>query len=121
MKKFAGVMALLVLWGCQAVSPIHDTHDTEPLTEPLTLESATVTGEVRMIAGAFYLTRNAQGREVFDAKDEIYVVREETGDEVPVHVNEKTKLDLNRSVSTGDRIEATLSQDGYAVSIQAVQ
>ena len=75
-----------------------------------------------MIAGAFYLTRDAQGREVFDAKDEIYVVREETGNEVPVHVNEKTKLDLNRRVSTGDKVEATLSPDGYAVSIhQAVR
>jgi len=119
MKKLAVVMALLVLWGCQTDSPIHDT---EPLAESLTLESTTVTGEVLMIAGAFYLTRDAQGREVFDAKDEIYVVREETGNEVPVHVNEKTKLDLNRRVSTGDKVEATLSPDGYAVSIhQAVR
>lgn len=119
MKRLAVVMALLVLWGCETVSSIQDTHDTESLTDPLTSVPTTVTGEVLMIAGAFYLTRNAQGREVFDAKDEIYVVREETGNEVPVHVNEKTKLDLDRRISTGDKIEATLSPNGYAVSIQA--
>ncbi|MGH7205448.1 MAG: hypothetical protein ACREI2_04485 [Nitrospiraceae bacterium] len=115
MKKLAVVMAWLVLWGCQTDSPIHDT---EPLAELLTSESTTVTGEVLEITGTFYLTQDAQGREVFDAKDEIYVVREETGNEVPVHVDEKTKVDLDRRVSTGDEIEATLSPDGHAVLIK---
>jgi len=118
MKKLAVVIALLVLWGCQKASPIHDT---EPLTDPLTLESTTVTGEVQMVAGAFFLTRNAQGLEVLDAKDQIYVVREETGNEVPVRVNEKTKLDLNRRVSTGDKIEAAVSEEGYAIAIKPAQ
>jgi hypothetical protein len=113
MKKFAVGIALLVLWGCQTASPIHDT---EPLADP-----TTVTGEVQMVAGAFFLTRNAQGREVLDAKDQIYVVREETGNEVPVRVNENTKLDLNQRVSTGDKIEAAVSEEGYAIVIKPAQ
>lgn len=118
MKKFAVVIALLVLWGCQKASPIHDTG---PLAEPVISESTTVTGEVQMVAGAFFLTRNAQGLEVLDAKDQIYVVREETGNEVPVRVNENTKLDLDRKVSTGDKIEAAVSEEGYAIAIKPAQ
>ncbi len=74
-----------------------------------------------MITGTFYLMRDAQGREVLDAKDEMYVVKEETGKEVSVPVNAKTKLALNRKVSSGDKIEATLSPEGYAVFIQPVE
>lgn len=118
MNKRAGVMALLVLWGCQTEL---SNHGMEPTAQPFILESTIVTGEVRVITGVFHLMRDDQGNEVLQAKDEIYVVREETGNEVPVHVDEGTKSALDRKVSTGDRIEAAVSQNGYAVMIKPAQ
>ncbi|MGH7250788.1 MAG: hypothetical protein ACREIK_02940, partial [Nitrospiraceae bacterium] len=60
MKELGRVIALLALWSCLTVSP---SHGTAPPAEPLPAESSTVTGEVLMITGAYYLTQDAQGRD----------------------------------------------------------
>lgn len=118
MKKCTGAMALLILLVLLGHQTVSADYHTKLIAEPLPSESTTVKGEVLMITGVFHLRRDDQGREVLDAKDEIYVVREETGYQVPVIVDEKTKIDLDQRVSTGDEIEATLSPDGHAVLIK---
>jgi hypothetical protein len=94
---------------------------TASQVEPLPVGSSTVTGEVLMITGAYYLTKDAEGRDMLDMKENVYVVEEETGDKVRVRVNEKTKIDVVGKVSLGDKIKATLSPEGYAVSIHDAQ
>lgn len=61
-----------------------------------------VKGEVMIITGEFYVVQDSVGKGM-----------------VQVLVSKATKLD--RSVKKGDKVEATLAADGYAVSIKKAQ
>jgi hypothetical protein len=118
MKSILGFMALMVLLGFPTASCLSGTEVT---AEPSISEPTTVTGEVVMVAGAFYLRQDDKGRQVLDFEDEFYVVRGETGNEVRVYVSEDTKEDLDRWVSPGVKIEAAVSPEGYAIEIKPAQ
>lgn len=57
--------------------------------------------------------------EVLKIEGENYVVKDETGKEVKLHVNQDTKKE--GTIKVGDKIEAQADASGHAVSIKAAK
>lgn len=55
--------------------------------------------------------------DVLAIEGEFYVVKDTTGHEVRLHVNQDTKMDSKLKVKVGDKIEAHVTSDGHATSI----
>ncbi len=57
--------------------------------------------------------------EILSVKGEMYVVKDATGKEVNLHVDESTEK--SGSLKKGDRIEAEITSDGHALSLKKAE
>ncbi len=91
-----------------------------PPSVPLEVASQTVKGEVVMIAGDLQVVEDAAGKkEVHMIMDELYVDQGVGGQAVPLHLNGATQL--KDTIEVGDKVEAQVAGDGYALSIQKTE
>lgn len=79
----------------------------------------TVKGEVVVIAGELQAVKDGADTNEVLIMDELYVVQNGADEGIFLLVDESTKL--NGTVQVGDEIEAQVSADGHALSIQSVQ
>lgn len=87
---------------------------------PFEAASQTVKGEVVMIAGDLQEVEDPAGKkEVHMIVDELYVDQGVKGQAVSLHVNDATQL--KDTIEVGDKVEAQVAGDGYALSIQKTE
>ncbi|MGH7207228.1 MAG: hypothetical protein ACREI2_13590 [Nitrospiraceae bacterium] len=73
-----------------------------------------------MIAGDLQVVEDAAGKkEVHMIMDELYVDQGVGDQAVPLHVNDATQL--KDTIEVGDKVEAQVAGDGYALSIQKTE
>jgi uncharacterized protein YdeI (BOF family) len=71
-----------------------------------------------MGSGAQTPGRSIEG-EILSVQDDIYVVKDSTGAEVSLHVDDSTKK--SDKLEEGDRIEAEVTADGHALSLKKAE
>jgi hypothetical protein len=64
------------------------------------------------------ITKDAVKGELLNATGEHYVIREDGGKEVRVHVDSSTKMD---KVMKGDRVKAYVTEKGHATTLQRLE
>ena len=64
------------------------------------------------------ITKDAVKGELVSASGEHYVIREDGGKEVRVHVDSSTKMD---KVMKGDRVKAYITDKGHATTLQRLE
>ncbi len=112
-RAMTWMLCALFLNGCKTTIA---SQEVQPM--PVVDGTTAIKGEVTMIAGIFYLTRDTEGQEILRSTDKIYTVKQDSGLEVQVTVDEATRIGLEHRVTTLDRIEATVLPDGRALAIK---
>ena len=77
--------------------------------------SKIVTGEVAQVEGEFHMAKGPEGDVTLDIVDKSYVITSQTGKEVRLELNDRTKIQ-NR-VNPGDKVEAKISSKGETLSV----
>ncbi len=100
--SLAGLKKVVAIAGVAFVLPVL-SEGASPASPPSPLRSGaasqSVKGEVMIVTDEFYVVQDSVGKGMVQAL-----------------VGKATKLD--RSIKKGDKVEATLAADGYAVSIK---
>ena len=113
------VMPCLVLILFVTIGPGELSHAVPSPSVPSVMAPHTVKGEVVVIAGELQAVKDGADTKEVLIMDELYVVKNGADEGIFLLVDESTKL--NGTVQVGDKIEAQVSADGHALSIQSVQ
>ncbi len=100
MAKAAGFVATSFLMGLAIVGPAASA-DSQPASSP---KPAPATAAVQSFKGQIVTIEGAQ-----------YLVKDATGKEVQLHVNQETILQSGLRI--GDKIDAEVSANGHAVTL----
>lgn len=99
MKKLAAIVAVAV-FVCFSVGSF--SYAAEPSSKPMAAaEGQTVKGEITKIEG------------------ENYVVKDASGKEARLHVDKTTQKE--GALKVGDKVEASVTKEGHAISIKAAK
>jgi uncharacterized protein YdeI (BOF family) len=96
----------------------NQANPTDPVGHESSAPKNPNTGE-SMTSGATTHESQSISGEILSVKDEMYVVKDATGKEVNLHVDESTEK--SGSPKKGDRIEAEINSDGHALSLKKAE
>ena len=72
-------------------------------------------GEVAQVDGEFHMAKGPKGDVTLDIVDKSYVITSQTGKEVRLELDDRTKI--QKKVNPGDKVEATISSKGQTLSV----
>jgi len=100
--------------GILSSAKIGETHSQ---TESSPLQ--TVTGQVSEVEGEFRIAKDSRGEDVLKLVDTSYVIITRTGQEIHLKLTRETKVPAR--ANPGDRIEATISNEGQTLSVTLME
>ncbi|MBX3236629.1 MAG: hypothetical protein KF814_10780 [Nitrospiraceae bacterium] len=119
MKPLATIMVTLIAPSVLQVSGIVGEPAGWGQSRPDSVVLQTITGEVSSVVGEFHMAKNSDGRDTLEIFDRSYFVRNQAGETIRLELTDHTRVE--RRVNPGDRIEATMSREGYALSVIRVE
>jgi hypothetical protein len=79
----------------------------------------TVTGQVSAVEGEFHMAKDDRGEETLKLVDKAYIVTTPTGEKIQLTLTRETKVPTR--ANPGDRVEATISQQGQTLSVRLIE